>query len=147
MFGRFGFGGFGQQQEEEEPRGEDVQMRIRATLKDLYVGKTISMTRVQGVYEETSGKRQCNCRMRMITKQLGPGMYQQMQKQVCPRPSQVPPSSASCMQSCVVCKQLSALQSWLHLRLSSGWRYCVLLRMLLALVRIMLQVCKKLSRP
>lgn len=83
MFGRFGFGGFGQQQEEEEPRGEDVQMRIRATLKDLYMGKTISMTRVQGVYVETAGKRQCNCRMRMITKQLGPGMYQQMQRQEC----------------------------------------------------------------
>lgn len=83
MFGRFGFGGFGgQQQEEEEPRGEDVQMRIRASLKDLYMGKTISMTRVQGMYEQTSGKRQCNCRMRMVTKQLGPGMYQQMQRQV-----------------------------------------------------------------
>lgn len=84
MFGRFGFGGFGsQQQEQEDPRGEDVQMRIQASLKDLYVGKTISMTRVQGVYEESTGKRQCNCRMRTVTKQLGPGMYQQMQRQVC----------------------------------------------------------------
>jgi DnaJ homolog subfamily B member 11 len=84
MFGRFGgFGGFGaQQQEVEEPRGEDVQMRIRASLKDLYTGKSISMDRVKGVYVETSGKRQCNCRMKTITKQLGPGMYQQMQRQV-----------------------------------------------------------------
>jgi DnaJ homolog subfamily B member 11 len=57
-------------------------MRIRASLKDLYVGKTIKMTRVLGVFEKTSGTRQCKCRMRTITKQLGPGMFQQMQRQV-----------------------------------------------------------------
>eukprot|EP00892_Ulva_mutabilis_P005332 jgi/Ulvmu1/3170/UM015_0211.1 len=86
VFGRFGFGGFGfgrQQEEEEEVRGEDIQMRIRATLKDFYVGRHITLTRVKGVYEKTSGTRQCNCRMKTVTKQLGPGMIQQFQQREC----------------------------------------------------------------
>lgn len=86
VFGRFGFGGFGfgrQQEEEEEVRGEDIQMRIRASLKDFYVGRHITFTRVKGVYEKTSGMRQCNCRMKTVTKQLGPGMIQQFQQRVC----------------------------------------------------------------
>lgn len=85
VFGRFGFGGFGfgrQQEEEEEIRGEDIQMRIRASLKDFYVGRHITLTRVKGVYEKTTGTRQCNCRMRTVTKQLGPGMFQQSQQRV-----------------------------------------------------------------
>lgn len=85
VFGRFGFGGFGfgrQQEEEEEVRGEDIHMRIRASLKDFYVGRHITFTRVKGVYEKTSGTRQCNCRMKTVTKQLGPGMIQQFQQRV-----------------------------------------------------------------
>lgn len=87
VFGRFGFGGFGfnrQQEEEEEVRGEDIQMRIRASLKDFYVGRHITLTRVKGVYEKTTGTRQCNCRMKTVTKQLGPGMIQQFQQRVSP---------------------------------------------------------------
>ena len=29
------------------------------------------------------GKRQCNCKMKMVTKQIGPGMFQQFQTQEC----------------------------------------------------------------
>ena len=57
-------------------------MRIRATLKDFYVGRHITLTRVKGTYEKTSGTRQCNCRMKTVTKQLGPGMIQQFQQRV-----------------------------------------------------------------
>jgi DnaJ homolog subfamily B member 11 len=84
FFGRgFGFG-FGQQ-EEEEVKGEDVVASLEVTLRDLYVGRKLEITRVKGAYKETgSGRtRQCNCRMKMVTRQLGPGMYQQFQTQVC----------------------------------------------------------------
>ena len=90
FFGRGfgGFGGFGQQ-EEEEVKGDDVTASIDVTLRDLYVGRSLEITRVKGVYRETgSGRtRQCNCRMKMTTRQMGPGMYQQFQQQArCLRP-------------------------------------------------------------
>ena len=35
------------------------------------------------------GKRQCNCKNKMVTKQLGPGMFQQFQTQECEQCSNV----------------------------------------------------------
>ena len=82
-FGGFGFGGFGQQEEQEEVRGDDVVMPLEVTLRDLYLGKHVEVTRVKGKYSESgSGRtRQCNCRMKMVTRQMGPNMYQQYQTQ------------------------------------------------------------------
>jgi DnaJ-class molecular chaperone len=80
-----GFGGFGFGQEEEaEVKGDDVVVMLEVSLKDLYVGRHIELTRVKGVYREAgSGRtRQCNCRMKMTTRQVGPNMYQQFQTQV-----------------------------------------------------------------
>jgi DnaJ family protein B protein 11 len=88
FFRRFfgGFGGFGQrEQEETTPRGEDVRVRLEATMQDVYVGRHVTIDRVKSTYQTAPGKRQCNCRMKMHTKQIGPGMYQQFQKQVCYR--------------------------------------------------------------
>ena len=82
LFCRF-FGGFGHGQEEEQaPRGEDVQVVLEATLEDIYIGKHMSITRTKAVFKPAPGKRQCNCRIKMVTKQMGPGMFQQYQKQV-----------------------------------------------------------------
>ena len=79
-----GFGGFGFQQEEEEVKGDDVTVMLEVSLRDLYVGRHVELTRVKGVYRESgSGRtRQCNCRMKMTTRQMGPNMYQQFQQQV-----------------------------------------------------------------
>jgi DnaJ family protein B protein 11 len=65
-------------------KGEDVVASLEVTLRDLYVGRSLEITRVKGAYRETgSGRtRRCNCRMKMVTRQLGPGMYQQFQTQV-----------------------------------------------------------------
>lgn len=57
-------------------------MHFSVSLRDLYVGRRVALTRVKGVYKETAGKRQCNCRLKTVTKQLGPGMFQQYQMQV-----------------------------------------------------------------
>lgn len=78
--GGFG-GGFGQG-EEETPKGHDVHADLYCTLKDLYLGKEMVITRVKSVVKPASGTRECKCRTKLVTKQLGPGMYQQFQQQV-----------------------------------------------------------------
>ncbi len=66
-----GHGGFGGQQEETTPKGHDVYADLYVTLKDLYLGKEIKVTRDKAVIKPASGKRQCKCKMVMKTKQLG----------------------------------------------------------------------------
>lgn len=41
------------------------------------------VTRDKNVIKPAKGKRQCNCKQKMVTKQLGPGMFQQFQTQEC----------------------------------------------------------------
>lgn len=41
------------------------------------------VTRNRNVIKPAKGKRQCNCKMKMVTKQIGPGMFQQFQTQEC----------------------------------------------------------------
>lgn len=81
----FGFGMGGQREEAEEraPRGDDVEVDLECTLEDLYNGKQATITRKRGRVTPAPGKRQCNCKNRMVTKQVGPGMYQQFPKRVC----------------------------------------------------------------
>lgn len=38
--------------------------------------------RDKAVLKTTSGTRRCNCKTKVVTRQLGPGMYQQFQTQV-----------------------------------------------------------------
>lgn len=47
------------------------------------------VTRDRNVIKPAKGKRQCNCKMKMVTKQLGPGMFQQFQTQECEQCSNV----------------------------------------------------------
>lgn len=80
--GGFGFGGQ-QQQQQQTPKGPDVRVDLEVSLKELYNGATVEVDRDLAVLREAPGTRDCKCRMRMVTKQLGPGMFQQFQQQVC----------------------------------------------------------------
>ena len=39
--------------------------------------------RDKNVVKSAPGKRKCNCKNRLVTRQIGPGMFQQIQQQVC----------------------------------------------------------------
>lgn len=85
IFDFFFGGGFGGGQEEEEriPKGHDVVVDLFVTLKDLYVGKEFSTVRDKPVLKPAAGTRQCKCKQKLITRQLGPGMFQQFTQQEC----------------------------------------------------------------
>eukprot|EP00793_Prasinoderma_coloniale_P005487 PRCOL_00004895-RA len=83
IFSQFFGGGFGQQREPETPKGGTVVIDVPVTLEELYLGGTRSITRDKNIIVPARGTRQCNCQMRMVTKQVGPGMFQQFQKKEC----------------------------------------------------------------
>lgn len=80
--GPFG-GGEGGEEEEEERKGHDVVVDLPLSLKDLYVGREIRTVRDKVVLKPAPGKRKCNCKQKIVTRQLGPGMYQQYTQSVC----------------------------------------------------------------
>ncbi|RUS82802.1 hypothetical protein EGW08_009422 [Elysia chlorotica] len=84
FFGDFGFG-FGnmREQDREVPRGGDVVMSLDVTLEELYNGNFVEVLRYKPVAKSAKGKRKCNCRMEMVTQQLGPGRFSMTQQQVC----------------------------------------------------------------
>ena len=53
-------------------KGDDVTVVLEVTLRDLYMGRTVELTRVKGVYKESgSGRtRQCKCQMKTTTRQM-----------------------------------------------------------------------------
>jgi DnaJ-class molecular chaperone len=75
--GGFGGFGFGEQQEEEAPKGDTVFVELEVSLKDLYVGRHLTVVRDKNVIKPASGTRKCNCKQKVVTQQLGPGMFQQ----------------------------------------------------------------------
>eukprot|EP00850_Spirogloea_muscicola_P000180 SM000001S04582 [mRNA] locus=s1:1038433:1041250:- [translate_table: standard] len=79
----FGFGGQREEEEEKVPKGDEVVVELEATLEDLYGGATFRMWRDKNVFKPAPGKRKCNCKNKMVTKQIGPGMFQQFAQQVC----------------------------------------------------------------
>jgi len=80
MFGDFfGFGN----QEEEHQKGDLVVVPLMVTLEELYNGALIDMLRTKRSYVETSGTRQCNCRMEMRQKRMGMGQFSIYQEKVC----------------------------------------------------------------
>jgi len=83
FFGGGGFGGGGQEEEEQTPKGHDIIVDLFVSLKDLYVGREISTVRDKSVYKPASGTRRCKCKQKLVTRQLGPGMFQQYTQQVC----------------------------------------------------------------
>lgn len=80
-----GFGGFGGREEEEDQtvKGETLEVQLEVTLKDLYIGRNFKVTRDKNVLKPAKGTRKCNCKNKMQTKQIGPGMFQQFQTQEC----------------------------------------------------------------
>eukprot|EP00475_Leptophrys_vorax_P014081 TRINITY_DN20469_c0_g1_i1.p1 TRINITY_DN20469_c0_g1~~TRINITY_DN20469_c0_g1_i1.p1 ORF type:complete len:365 (-),score=23.73 TRINITY_DN20469_c0_g1_i1:192-1286(-) len=88
IFSQF-FGGnpFGFQQggeeEEQTPKGDAVAVDLEATLEDLYNGRSFQVWRDKSVVKAAPGKRKCNCKARMVTRQIGPGMFQQFTQQEC----------------------------------------------------------------
>jgi len=58
-----------------------VTVTLQVTLRDVYVGRHLEFSRTKATYRPAPGKRQCNCRAKMVTHQVGPGMFQQYQKQ------------------------------------------------------------------
>jgi DnaJ family protein B protein 11 len=84
FFGGFPFGwGGGGDGEEQTPRGHDVVVEMEVPLKDLYLGAHIPVTRDKNVIKPASGTRKCNCKQKVVTQQVGPGMYQQYTTRVC----------------------------------------------------------------
>jgi DnaJ homolog subfamily B member 11 len=83
FFGGGGFGGGGRggpdddDGEAQVPRGETVVVDLAVSLKDLYVGRELKVVRDKAVVKPAPGTRQCRCRQRLVTRQLGPGMFQQ----------------------------------------------------------------------
>ncbi len=53
------------------------------TLRDLYLGRTFAVVREKAEYKPSKGTRKCNCKTRMATRQIAPGMYQQYPTQSC----------------------------------------------------------------
>jgi DnaJ family protein B protein 11 len=78
-----GFGGGQQEEEERAPKGHDVVIDLFVSLKDLYVGREISTVRDKAVYKPAAGTRRCKCKQKLVTRQLGPGMFQQYTQQEC----------------------------------------------------------------
>jgi len=60
-----------------------VYVELEVSLRDLYLGNHFEVVRDKNVIKPAPGKRQCNCRNKMITRQLGPGMFQQYTTQEC----------------------------------------------------------------
>ena len=60
------------------------------------------VTRDKPVAKPAPGVRQCNCRNKVVTRQLGPGMFQQFQQQECQvgatpaKPTQAEPHPCHC---------------------------------------------------
>jgi DnaJ family protein B protein 11 len=79
-----GFGGFGgEPQEPETPKGDSIVIDLEVTIEDLYLGKVLRVARDKNVIVPAKGKRKCGCKQRMVTKQIGPGMFQQYAKEEC----------------------------------------------------------------
>ena len=79
----FGFGGSGENENKETPKGADVTVDLWVSYEELYKGQFVELQRIKPVYKPAKGTRKCNCRQEMITRQLGPGRFQMMQQTVC----------------------------------------------------------------
>lgn len=81
----FGDGMFGGQQKQEQKRGPDLNLEVHPSLRDLYLGRMVSVMHKKQTlclnYEECrTDDRSCvGPGMKMVTRQLGPGFVQQMQ--------------------------------------------------------------------
>ncbi|XP_062208422.1 dnaJ protein ERDJ3B-like [Phragmites australis] len=83
VFSNF-FGGGGMEEEEEQIiKGDDVIVELDASLEDLYMGGSLKVWRERNVMKPAPGKRRCNCRNEVRQREIAPGMFYQMNEQVC----------------------------------------------------------------
>ncbi|OUS48182.1 molecular chaperone [Ostreococcus tauri] len=83
-FGGFGgFGGMGGEEEQETPKAPTIKIDLRATCEEIYLGASVPVSRAKLVTKSAKGTRKCNCRQKLVTRQVGPGMYQQYTEQTC----------------------------------------------------------------
>ena len=52
-------------------------VELEVTLADLYLGGHFKVVRDKNVVKPAPGTRKCNCKQKVVTQQMGPGMYQQ----------------------------------------------------------------------
>lgn len=64
-------------------KGDSLVIGIEVSLSDLYLGRSMRLGRDKGVVRSARGYRKCNCKKRMMTRQIGPGMFQQYAKEEC----------------------------------------------------------------
>lgn len=89
FFSGFGFGRASE--EPQTPTGDDVEVELECTLEDLYLGKVMQVKRDKDVFQTGKGTRKCNCKHKVVTRQMGPGMYQQYTTEQCEQcPNVVP---------------------------------------------------------
>ncbi len=85
IFEHFGFGGGGRKGREEEPRTATINIPIRVSLRQLYLGELLDVSYARQVLcsEHLSCQKQCNdCQgpgIKMRSQQLAPGFVQQVQ--------------------------------------------------------------------
>lgn len=85
IFEHFGFGFGGHQRRQEEPQTPSVEIPVRVSLRQLYLGEVLEVSYVRQVLcvEHSSCQKNCNdCQgpgIKMRTQQLAPGFVQQIQ--------------------------------------------------------------------
>ncbi|ACO68904.1 predicted protein [Micromonas commoda] len=77
------FGDFGAGREAEALKGDPINVDLEVSLKDLYLGQLLRLGRDKNVIKPAKGVRKCTCKQHMVTRQVGPGMFQQLAKEVC----------------------------------------------------------------
>ena len=83
-FGGFGgFGGHGEPEEPETPKAPTIKVDLVLSVEETYLGARAAVRREKMVTKAAKGTRKCNCRQKLVTRQVGPGMYQQYTEQTC----------------------------------------------------------------
>eukprot|EP01034_Spumella_vulgaris_P024661 gene24661-31030_t len=85
IFQQFGFGGFGGQQQHQEARTPNVEIPVRVTLRQLYLGEQLDVEYIRQVVcaeANTCQKTNNDCQaagIKLRMQQLAPGFVQQVQ--------------------------------------------------------------------
>lgn len=82
-FASFFGGGHQDERENKVPSGNDVRMSLSVTLEQIYTGAAITVTRVKGEPQETSGTRPCKCRQVRQRIQMAPGFFTEAMRDEC----------------------------------------------------------------
>jgi len=82
-FGGFGGFGHGEPEEPETPKAPTIKVDLVMSVEETYLGARVPVRREKMVTKAARGTRKCNCRQKLVTRQVGPGMYQQYSEETC----------------------------------------------------------------